>query len=236
MRRRVALVAALLLVAACGGDDRDSASTTSTVAAGPESGPRTFSGMARLDGVVVDTDFLGAVVRRDGLITPCQAELPAVARGRYEIDVLADPDALGCGQPGAEVLLWIYVGEQKVFTTQAIPWPAGGTTTVDVEFTSDAPLGAATPITELHGVVFKQGIRMPVGTRVEALIGNTVCAVASVQESGDFVGYILNIVGSDAIPGCDTDATVSFRVDGEPVVQTIVNSPERSGELDLTDA
>jgi hypothetical protein len=57
-----------------------------------------------------------------------------------------------------------------------------------------------------------------------------------VREAGDFVGYIMNIVGPDAVAGCDAGATVSFRVDGEPVVQTIANSPDSSGELDLTDA
>jgi hypothetical protein len=198
-------------------------------------GTRTFTGTATLDGQALDTKFLGAVVRRDGLVTPCQAELPAVAGGRYEIDVLAEPDGTGCGRPGAEVLLWIYVGETKVFSTEPIPWPDGAEATAGVDFMSATPLGGVgSPILELNGIVVKEGIRMPAGTEVEALVDDTVCGVASVREAESFTGYILNVVGPDAVPGCTAGEPITFRVGGEPTVETSVNSPDHSGTLDLT--
>lgn len=236
MRSRLLLLALFVAVAGCGDDDSVTppTSTTSSSTTPAVAGLRTFAGGARLDGAPLVTKFLGAVVRRDGLVTPCQAELPSVAAGRYRIGVHADPDAAGCGTAGAEVVLWIYVGEQKVFSTAPIPWPDATTTSADIEFSSTEPLGAMTPITELNGLVSKQGIRMPVGTRVEAFIDHTRCAVASVRASGEFTGYILNIVGPASVPGCRVGGTVTFRVDGEAAVESSVNVPDRSGTLDLT--
>jgi hypothetical protein len=36
------------------------------------------------------------------------------------------------------------------------------------------------------------------------------------RRTGSFSGYILGVVGSDSVPGCDKDATLTFRVDGKP--------------------
>ncbi|HEX4982300.1 MAG TPA: hypothetical protein VFV63_11400, partial [Ilumatobacteraceae bacterium] len=58
--------------------------------------------------------------------------------------------------------------------------------------------------------------------------------VASIRDSGSFVGYILGVVGPDSRPGCDAGARVTFRVDGAPASETSLNSPQESTELDLT--
>jgi hypothetical protein len=229
-----ALAIALVALAACSSGGGDDATVTTTVPSSvPERAQHAFRGRAQLDGADVDTRFLGAVVRDHGLITACQAELPSIANGRYEIGVLSAPGATGCGKRGTEVLLWMYVGEQKLFSTMAVPWPDGDAT-ADVEFSSTRPLGAATSVTELNGVVLKQSLRMPVGTIVEAFVDDTRCGVASVRDSDGFVGYILNVVDESARPGCLRGATLRFEVDGERAVETSVNSPEHSGDLNLT--
>ena len=62
-------------------------------------------GSLSLDGAPFDAKFLGAIVRRDGLIANCQYTLSFVADGRYEVTVLADAEASGCGVQGAEIVL-----------------------------------------------------------------------------------------------------------------------------------
>jgi len=64
------------------------------------------SGSLTLDGAPFDAEFLGAIVRRDGLVTPCQYTLPTVDNGQYEITVHADTEQSGCGAHGAEIVLW----------------------------------------------------------------------------------------------------------------------------------
>jgi hypothetical protein len=81
-------------------------------------------GALTLDGAPFDARWLGAVVRRDGLITPCQLGLSPVDHGRYEITVLADAEASGCGAPGADVILWAYTRDQQIYTVDALAWPS----------------------------------------------------------------------------------------------------------------
>ena len=42
-------------------------------------------GRANLDGASFDAPYLGAVVKRHGLVTPCQHTLPRVRNGRFII-------------------------------------------------------------------------------------------------------------------------------------------------------
>ena len=76
-----------------------------TVVPGVEERVR-LSGRLTLDGQALDSPALGAYVIRDGLITACQADIPAVTAGSYAIPVMSDAESRGCGaarRPGAAV-------------------------------------------------------------------------------------------------------------------------------------
>ena len=75
---------------------------------------------------------------------------------------------------------------------------------------------------------------MPVHARVEAYIGTTRCAVATTRRADDFTGFSIDVVGPDAVPGCTLGATITFRVDGRPAVETAVNAPGQGSSLNLT--
>jgi pimeloyl-ACP methyl ester carboxylesterase len=194
-------------------------------------------GHLALDGKPFDARFLGAVVRRDGLVTPCQFTLPPVARGNYEITVLADGESFGCGAPGAEILLWTFANEKIVYSSGAVAWPGnGGTATFDASFSMSTPEGDIPATTQFNGELFdRDGTKLPPGARVEAFVGSTRCGVASTRRGGSFSGYVLAVVGPRSIPGCTAGATLTFRINGEPAVETSVNDPTGRGEaLDLT--
>src|SRR4051812_11300019 len=121
----VVLLAGVLVTTGCSGDDDASpstypASTTPATLAVQPGGDLTVRGAATLDGAPLDAQFLGAVVRRDQLVTPCQAEIPPVTGGRYEIRVLAQAEGSGCGVPGARVLLWTFANGTKLYSTSAM--------------------------------------------------------------------------------------------------------------------
>jgi len=200
----------------------------------------TLQGTLTLDGVPLETDFLGARVVRDGLTAACQNEIPAVAQGRYEITVAADAEVRGCGVPGAELLLWAFVGDTFVFSADTLPWPGdGATTTFDAGFSAAAPEGASLPATELKGLLFERdGGRLPAGTVVEAYAGDTLCGVTSLRHGGVTEGYYTLIVaGPDAVAGCDEGATLTFRLDGQPATETAINDLRRDDgghELNLS--
>jgi hypothetical protein len=243
MRHRpvcVALIAAIaaVVVGGCSGDDGGSArpagSTSPSASAPVES--VVVRGNATLDGAPFDAEFLGAAVRDHGLITPCQATLPPVQQGRYEIEVLSIASASGCGAPDSEVLFWTFANDTQYFGTAALPWPADGQpANFDIGFATATPEGTAPRMTEFAGEVFEaDGRQLPDGTRVEARIGNALCGVASVRTSADFTGFSLAVVGPESIPGCDAGATVTFRVDGRPATTTAINDFRSDPSLDLT--
>ena len=184
-----------------------------------------------LDGAPFDARFLGAIVRRDGLVTPCQYTLASVDDGRYEITVLADAEASGCGAPGAEILLWAFARNQRLFSRESLAWPGnGGTATFDASFSVSAPDGGAPPTSDFIGEVFRRdGDRLPPGTRVEAYAGDVRCGVGSTRRTGNYSGYILSVVGPDSVAGCDRDGTLTFRIDGQPAT----NAPGGGHTLDL---
>ena len=196
-----------------------------------------LSGQANLDGAPVDTAFVGAVVRDGQLITPCQHDLPPIVGGQFEINVLGAADSAGCGRPGTEVILWIYVGDVKVFATTAVPWPPSGLAEVTLDFSAANPIGAAAPAVEFFGEVYRaDGQRVASGARVEAYIGDTLCGVGSIRDMGSFNGYLLSIVGPGSIPQCLDGATVTFRVEGTNADETATNSrqPSPGESFDLT--
>jgi pimeloyl-ACP methyl ester carboxylesterase len=196
----------------------------------------TLRGSLSLDGAPLDARFLGAVVQRNGLVTPCQYTLSSVRGGRYEITVLADPEARGCGAKDAEVVLWTFAQDEKLFGSEALPWPGNGrTANFDAGFSASAPNGAALPTAEFGGEVYdRRGRHLPPGTRVEAYVGETRCGVSSVRRTGSFTGYTLAVVGPDSIPACARRAPLTFRIDGRPALETTVNEPDGDELFDLT--
>ena len=239
----MSLLVPLFAVSACTGNDASTRSQSSTSAPIPDrskvaaSDRVSLGGAATLDGAPFDARFLGAVVvRQGGLATACQFSIPPVARGRFEIKVFAAAEASGCGAPGARIVLWTFVDDKIRFSTNTVAWPGDGrAATFDASFSKSDAQGAAPLIAGFQGEVRRDGRKLPPGTRVEAYIGATRCAVASTRRTGNFSGYILDVVGPDAIPGCTRGATITFRIDGLPASETAVNTPPGDRDaLDLT--
>jgi len=255
MRRHVLAPVALGLAvvaaaagAACAddGDDEDAAvpsGTTVERTAVPGLDARaTLRGRLTLDGAPLVSEFLGArVIRDDGLVAACQAAIPAVIDGEYSIPVSADVEVRGCGAPGAEVLLWAYVGDTYVYSNETVEWPGdGGSATFDATFSSAAPEGASTRVTEVKGLLYERDgtTPLPGGTVVEAYIADTRCGITSLRYADVTEGYYtLIIAGPDTLRTCSELATVTFRLNGEPVVETAVNDlggGSRGHEINLT--
>jgi hypothetical protein len=243
--RRLACTASLIALAttACSSSDKPSSTgaTTSTATASDTRPPRganaVVRGRATLDGKPANSKFVGAVVLAHGLVTPCQVSLPPVEHGKYSVALYSATESAGCGAPGSRVALWIFAHNRYVYSTNTVAWPAaGGTLSLDAKYSSAKPLGATPRVAEFQGGAFGADRReLPAGTRVEAYVGRARCGVASVRSMQDFKGYILSVVGPDAIPGCTRGAPIAFRVDGKPATPTNVPNtpPGRDETLDL---
>jgi hypothetical protein len=225
---------------ACSDSDKPASSAPSSTAGTPTStttatgGRLSVEGNATLDGAPFDARFLGAVVLRDGLATACQAAISSIFTDGYRVDVLPQRESAGCGMPGDRVALWTYARGKKLYSTSTVPWPEpGNRATFDAHFETAKPQGAAPPVTELSGTVTERnGRAAPVGTRVEAYIGDTRCGVASVRRFDEnYSGYVLSVVGPDSVAACARGGRISFRIDGRPARQTYVNAlaPPASG-------
>ena len=233
---------AALATTACSSSDKPSSTAASTSSTRPTSslarGARVVvSGDATLDGVPVNSKFVGAVVLGHGLVTPCQVTLPPVQDGKYSVGLYDATESAGCGAPGTRVALWIFARNRYVYSTNTAAWPsAGGPVSLDATYSAAKPLGATPAVAQFQGGAFAaDGSRLPAGTRVEAYVGKTRCGVASVRSTQDFKGYILSVVGPDAISGCTRGAPIAFRLDGKPATPTNVPNtpPGRDGTLDL---
>lgn len=234
-----AAIATAALSAACDADDADDAGGPSPVA--PAAGhPLTLRGALTLDGRPLEAEFLGARVLRDGLTGACQLEIPRVTQGVYEIDVASDAQVRGCGEPGADVLLWTFVDGQYLFSTETARWnDDASSVSFDGEFRTDRPEGASLPVTEFKGHLFDaDGARLPAGTVVEAFVGDVRCGMTSLRPEEETEGfYTLIVAGPDSVSGCASDETLAFRLDGKPAAETAINDLESGGrghELDLT--
>jgi hypothetical protein len=194
-------------------------------------------GTANLNGASFDSRFLGAVVRTGGLVTPCQLALSSVSNGRYEITVLGEAESSGCGAVGSDVVLWAFADGKITFSRDVVPWPRNRRATFDATFSTASPGGAVPSRMEFSGEVDdRDGRPVTPGTKIEAYIGGTRCGVASTRRTGSFSGYILSVVGPDAIPGCARGGTIRFRIDGRPALDTAVHEPGSGATLDLTRA
>ncbi len=227
------------------GSQSPTAASTST-SAKPGAPPRgtgesdrvVVRGDAIVDGKPFDSRFVGAVVLEAGLVTPCQHTLPPVAKGRYTVTVLAATESSGCGEPGAQIVLWTFAHNKILFSTNATAWPGNGrATTFAARYSTTAPAGAAPTTAEFNGGAFGTDDKpLAPGTRIEAYVRSTRCGVASVRSSADFTGYVLSVVGPDSIAGCTRGATLTFRINGHPAIHTrVVNTPPGQREaLDLS--
>ena len=239
----VALVSVMAAAGCDGGSAKESRSTTTPAAtsrppgAAPVYDRVTFRGALALDGAPLDAQYLGAVVRRDGLVTPCQVSLPPVTKGRYEITLYANTESAGCGRTGSEVLLWAFARNRTLYSSTAAPWPrAAHLRTFDTSFSTATPDGDVPPLAQFNGDAFTpSGTRLPAGARVEAYVGSTRCGVASTRRSAGYAGFILAVVGPKAVAGCTRGAPLTFRVNGKAATGTAVNAPSAHGEdLHLT--
>lgn len=237
-----AVMVTLMAAAACTGDNKPASVTTSAKKGPPRvrgaSDRVVVRGDATLDGAPFDARWVGAVVLRGGLVTPCQHTLPPVRNGRYTITVLADTESSGCGASGAKIVLWTFAGDKIVFSTNAVAWPGNGhVKPFAARYSTSTPAGAAPVTAQFTGGVFRSdGPPLPAGTRVDAYVRGTRCGTASVRSTNGFSGYILSVVGPESIAGCARGATLTFRIDGRPAAETsVVNTPPGQREsLDLT--
>jgi pimeloyl-ACP methyl ester carboxylesterase len=193
-------------------------------------------GTVTRDGKPFDANTLGVEVRRDGLTTPCQYTLASVTNGRYRITVQSDTEASGCGAPGTDLVLWTFVDGERLYSSEAVRWPGDGhTKTFDAQFSTSEPDGVGAPPTGFAGEVYRRdGTKLGPGTRVEAFVGDTRCGVTSVRRTGNFSGFTLIIAGPETVPACAPGATLTFRINGKPAVETKINDGDDRGSLDLS--
>jgi hypothetical protein len=224
------------LLIACGSDGGGSSGAVATVTGSPtELLPTptspfaaerlTLSGSLTVDGEPLDAEFLGVNVIHDGgLINACQTSIPAVRNGGYEIGVKAAAETMGCGAPGAQVVLWTSIGNGLIYSTESLPWPGAGKATFDTTFsTSDAP-GARPSATEFFGHISdSSGQPLAENTVVEAYIGETLCGLGTVYDYAGELGFVLAVAGPER-PGCDRDGTITFRAEGRQAVESATNS------------
>jgi hypothetical protein len=232
--------AAVFLVSAACGDEKGGATATATThplataVVSPGAGERvTLRGTLTLDGVPLEAEFLGVRVIRNDLAAACQNTIPAVTEGQYEIEVASDAEVRGCGASGAELLLWTFVNDAFVYSTQTTPWPgSGATATFDANFSSGTPEGASKPVTEFKGHLFDREAReLPSGTVIEAYVGEVRCGLVSLRYGGATERYYTLIVaGPESISGCKEGATLTFRLDGDPAAETAINDLARGSE------
>ena len=226
--RIIVAVVAVLLVSAFGRD-------THAARTGAENRV-VVRGRANLDGASFDAPYLGAAVKRNGLVTPCQQTLPRVRDGRFAIKVLARAEARGCGAAGSQIFLWTFAQEQIVYSSESVRWPGNGKAArFDPAFSSSAPTGGVGPIVGFAGEIFDaSNRRLPPGAHVEAHIGETLCGVATTRRIDDFIGFSIDVVGPDSIPGCAIGGTITFRVDGRDAHEMPVNQAGQGATLNLT--
>jgi hypothetical protein len=232
-----------LATSACSGSDKPSSTAASTSTTRPT--PATPAPVARvvvrgdatLDGAPVNSKFVGAVVLDHGLVTPCQVTLPPVQQGKYSVGLYSATESAGCGARGTRVALWVFAHNRYLYSTNTVAWPAAaGPVSLDATYSTATPRGATPAVAQFQGGAFAAGGRaLPAGTRVEAFVGRTRCGLASVRSTQDFTGYIISVVGPDAIPGCTRGAPIEFRLNGRPARPTgVLNTPPgRDRTLDL---
>ncbi len=199
----------------------------------------TVRGSMTLDGQPLEFAFVWAEIVDGGLRRLCAFGGPGPAGGRYERVLVSDREVGGCGAPGRRIRIAASTGRALYFSRQMAEWPAaGGSITLDVDFTATDNGRPEDDVTPIYGSVYgADGRRLPPGTKVEAYIGDTLCGTTAlppavlVFQNPDT--YDVLVAGPQAVPGCARDANITFRVNGEPVEQTAVNKLGGGIRLDL---
>ena len=100
----------------------------------------------------------------------------------------------------------------------------------DAAFDTARPEGASLPVTEAYGtVVDANGDAAPLGTPVEAYVGETLCGMSSIRRYGDEDGFLIIISGTALIPWCTEGAELTFRIGERTANETIVHNLNASG-------
>ena len=204
----------------------------------------TLRGAVTLDGQPVDSAFMWAMVRDGGLLRACSYERVVNVQGSYSMPVAADAETPGCGKPGADLLIGLFV-DGKRYVSAPLPWPrAPGDAAIDLAFTSARPDGTASSDEALFGSHFVgalldgSGKPLGPGARVEAYIGDTKCGAFAVPPVmmifDETQGYTISVASPEAIPACAKGATISFRVNGKETGVTATNDlAQQDHQLDL---
>lgn len=167
--------------------------------------------------------YFPALVLRDGLVTQCNIDYERPTANGYRRIVASDSEMHGCGIDGADVALAIDPDETHLLLSSPVAWLADS---LNPGAAVQIVIGGRKIIaTQFSGAIYaKDGSRMPGGTTVDAYIGNKLCGRGSIPYTGALGGsYLIVVVGSDSVEGCDSGATVTFRVNGSPVRQTAKN-------------
>jgi len=201
----------------------------------------TLRGRATLDGEPLAYAFVWAEVVEGGIRRLCSFDGAPPSDGRYERTLVSETEMAGCGALGMRIRLGASVQGKTYRSANSIAWPvAGGGVRLDVDFSSADVARPADDATAVYGSVFDAaGLRMPRGTRIEALNGATLCGVIGIPaavmlfQSPD--SYDLLVAGPEAVAGCERGGTITFKVNGKEVAQTAINDVEGDGvPLDLT--
>jgi hypothetical protein len=212
----------------------------------------TLGGTFTLDGEPLAGADTWVEVMKDGLVRTCSYWAWFPTDGQYYHEVAADAETAGCGQDGARAYFIMYSWDRRQYyvAQEALDWPSGPNPQVmfDASFSSDDPVGAGVGATveDFLGALYRgvvldaAGEPMPPDTLVEAYVGDTRCGayalpVVSMDTGGsEAASYYLRVSGPELIPACTRGEPVEFRVNGEPVPQTGVNTVEYfATELDL---
>jgi hypothetical protein len=108
-------------------------------------------------------------------------------------------------------------------------------TGVLIDGTNDAL--AQAPPTRVFGSVTVDGQTPPVGTTVEAFIGDRRCGTGDVRELGDPIGtgFLVDVDADAFNPGCGNDGeTITFVVGGVPAAETATFQTGNFVRQDLT--
>ena len=158
--------------------------------------------------------------------------------GRYEVTVVGEGEVYGCGAPDTKLRMAAWVGD-KFLVSQAVDWPAGPNATLDAAFDTATATDTTAFSVVTGSILGADGKRLPPATRVEAYVGDTLCAEASIPAAvlgaatDDPDTYELLLPGPSEVPGCLTDAPIAFRVGGKLVPQTVLNHAGVDYTLDL---
>ncbi len=200
----------------------------------------TVSGTVTLDGKPLADGTIYPAVRTGDLDRPsCSFSRIRVSNGRYEATVAGNGEAAGCGAPGSKIYLEVYVRalDQQLTTQETVAWPASGKQlTFDATLSTSAKSPVDRPGSAFAGAALdSSGKLLPPGTVVEAYVGDTLCGVSSlppvVMAFSDPSSYVMWVVGPAA---CAKGATLSFKINGKPAVQTAVNDRADFHVIDLT--